>query len=88
MAVKKSQGVGTVAQRRQLLDMGGEAPSCKRQCELLGVARSSTYYKKRATKDEPAREPKFLEDAIEMTSEWMEYYNRERPYSALKNCCV
>ncbi|MBQ8478965.1 MAG: integrase core domain-containing protein [Akkermansia sp.] len=32
------------------------------------------------------REPKSLEDAIEMTSEWMEYYNRERPHSALKNC--
>ena len=56
MAVKKSQGVGTVAQRRQLLDMGGEAPSRKRQCELLGLSRSSTYYKKRAPKDEPATE--------------------------------
>lgn len=32
--------------------MGGEAPSCKRQCELLGLARSS----KRAPKDEPATE--------------------------------
>ena len=34
------------------------------------------------------REPKSLEDAIEMTSEWMEYYNRERPHSALKNCSL
>ncbi|MGN0828511.1 MAG: integrase core domain-containing protein [Akkermansia sp.] len=32
------------------------------------------------------RESKSPEDAIEMTSEWMEYYNRERPHSALKNC--
>lgn len=56
MAVKKSQGVGTVAQRRQLLDIGGEAPSRKRQCELLGLSRSSTYYKKRAPKDDPVTE--------------------------------
>ena len=56
MAVKKSQGVGTVAQRCQLLDIDGEVPSRKRQCELLGVARSSTYYKKRVPKDEPATE--------------------------------
>ncbi|MBR2126201.1 MAG: integrase core domain-containing protein [Akkermansia sp.] len=32
------------------------------------------------------REPKNLDEAIEMTSEWMEYYNRERPHSSLKNC--
>ena len=32
------------------------APSRKRQCELLGLARSSTYYKKRASKDNPATE--------------------------------
>ena len=32
------------------------------------------------------REPKDLDEAIEMTSEWMEYYNRERPHSSLKNC--
>ena len=32
------------------------------------------------------REPKSLDEAIEMTSEWMEYYNRERPHSSLKNC--
>lgn len=56
MAVKKSQGVGTVAQRRQLLDIDGVAPSRKRQCELLGLARSSTYYEKRASKDNPATE--------------------------------
>ncbi|MBQ7024427.1 MAG: integrase core domain-containing protein, partial [Akkermansia sp.] len=30
------------------------------------------------------REPKNLDEAIEMTSEWMEYYNRERPHSSLK----
>ena len=32
------------------------------------------------------KKPKSLEDAIEMTSAWMEYYNRERPHSSLKNC--
>lgn len=57
MAVKKSQGVGTVAQRRQLLDIeGNNVPSRKRQCELLGLSRSSTYYKKRVPKDEKATE--------------------------------
>ena len=85
---KKSQRVGTVAQRRQLLNIDGKAPSRKRQCELLGLARSSTYYKKRTLKDEPATERAieqlYEEDAIEMTAEWMEYYNRERPHSALK----
>ena len=53
------------------------------------MARSSTYYKKRPLKDEPATERAieqlYEEDAIEMTAEWMEYYNRERPHSALKN---
>ena len=53
---QKSQGVGSVAQRRQLLDMEGESPSRKRQCELLGLTRSSTYYKKKNTEDEPAME--------------------------------
>lgn len=56
MAVKKSQGVGTVTQRRQLLDIDEEVPSRKRQCELPGLARSSTYYKKRSPKDELATE--------------------------------
>lgn len=32
------------------------------------------------------REPKSLEDAIEMTSKRMAYYNQERPHSSLKNC--
>ena len=32
------------------------------------------------------REPKNLDEAIEMTSEWVEYHNRERPPSSLKNC--
>ena len=44
--------------------MGGEAPSRKRQCELLGLARSSTYDKKRATQDEPV-----IERAIEQLYE-------------------
>lgn len=57
MAVKKSQGVGTVAQRHQLLDIeGNKVPSRKRQCELLGLSRSSTYYKKRVPRDEDATE--------------------------------
>lgn len=34
------------------------------------------------------REPKSLEEAIEMTSKWMEYYNRESPHSSLKNCSL
>ena len=49
---QKSKGVGTVAQRRQLLDKEGDVPSRKRQCDLLGLSRSSTYYKKRQTKEE------------------------------------
>ena len=34
----------------------------------------------------PHREPKSLGETIEMTSKWMEYYNRERPHSALSYC--
>ena len=48
---QKNKGVGTVAQRRQLLDKEGDVPSRKRQCDLLGLSRSSTYYKKRQTKE-------------------------------------
>ena len=29
------------------------------------------------------REPRNLEEAIVMTSQWLEYYNKERPHSAL-----
>ena len=36
--------------------MAAEAPPRKRQCELLGLARSSTYYRKREAKDESATE--------------------------------
>ncbi len=53
---QKSQGVGTVAQRRQLLDIDGVAPSRKRQCELLELSRISTHYKKSPLKDAPATE--------------------------------
>lgn len=60
MAVKKSKGVGTVAQRLQLLDKEGNVPSRKRQCELLGLTRSSTYYEKRKTKEAPE-----IKEAIE-----------------------
>ena len=56
MAVKKSQGVGTVAPRRQLLDIDEDSPPRKRQCELPGLASSSTYYKKSPSMDEPATE--------------------------------
>ena len=60
MAVKKSKGVGAVAQRLQLLDKEGDVPSRKRQCELLGLTRSSTYYEKRKTKEAPE-----IKEAIE-----------------------
>jgi len=38
--------------RRQLLDKENSEISRKRQCELLGVHRSGTYYKPRAKADE------------------------------------
>ena len=31
------------------------------------------------------REPRNLDEANEMTAEWLEYYNRERPHSSLNN---
>ena len=31
------------------------------------------------------REPRSLDEANEMTAEWLEYYNRERPHSSLNN---
>ena len=31
------------------------------------------------------REPRSLAEANEMTAEWLEYYNRERPHSSLNN---
>ena len=31
------------------------------------------------------REPRNLEEAIIMTAEWLEYYNKERPHSSLGN---
>ena len=31
------------------------------------------------------REPRNLDEANEMTAEWLEYYNRERPHSSLHN---
>ena len=45
LAVKKSQRAGAVEQRHQLVDVHAHTLSRKRQCELLGVARSSSYYK-------------------------------------------
>ena len=60
MAVKKSKGVGSVAQRLQLLDKEGNVPSRKRQCDLLGLTRSTTYYKKRESKESPE-----IKEAIE-----------------------
>ncbi len=60
MAVKKSKGVGSVAQRIQLLDKEGNVLSRKRQCDLLGLTRSTTYYKKRESKESPE-----IKEAIE-----------------------
>ena len=60
---QKSQGVGTVAQRRQLLDTNGDVLPRKRQCELLGLARSSTYYKKQEPELEKAIEELYEQDA-------------------------
>ena len=31
----------------------------------------------------PQRDPRSLEEAMEMSAEWLEYYNKERPHSAL-----
>ena len=31
------------------------------------------------------REPRSLNEALQMTAKWLEYYNRERPHSTLKN---
>lgn len=31
------------------------------------------------------REPRTLDEAMEMTAKWLEYYNRERPHSTLNN---
>ena len=46
MVVKKMQGAGIVGkQRSQLLDKDVSEISRTRQCELLGVPRSSSYYK-------------------------------------------
>lgn len=63
MADKKIQGAGTVTQRRQLLDIEAaqeKAPSRSRQCELLGLQRSGTYYCHRQ-----APEEKEIREAIE-----------------------
>ena len=43
------------------MDTNGDAPPRKRQCELLGLARSSTYYKRQAPKDDSATEKAILE---------------------------
>ncbi len=64
MAVKKSKGVGSVAQRLQLLDKEGNVPSRKRQCDLLGLTRSTTYCKKRESKESPE-----IKEAIEQLYE-------------------
>ena len=52
MAHKKIQGAGSIELRRQLLDEEGNELPRKRQCELLGIHRSGTYYKPRAKADE------------------------------------
>ena len=52
VAYKKIQGAGSLAQRRQLQDEEHSEISRKRQCELLAIHCSSTYYKPRAKTDE------------------------------------
>lgn len=52
MAHKKIQGAGSLVQRRQLLDEENSELPRKRQCELLSLHRSGTYYKPRAKADE------------------------------------
>jgi len=52
VAHKKIQGAGSVIQRRQLLDEENSELPRKRQCELLSLHRSGTYYKPRAKADE------------------------------------
>ena len=64
MVVKKSKGVGSVAQRLQLLDKEGDVPSRKRQCDLPGLNRSTTYYERRKPKESPE-----LKEAIEQLYE-------------------
>ncbi len=58
------QKVCSIAERRAALDIGQDARACgisrKRQCELLGLGRSGTYYKsRRSMKDE--RDARILE---------------------------
>ena len=52
MAHKKIQGAGSLALRRQLLDEENSELSRKRQCELLSLHRSGTYYKPREKANE------------------------------------
>ena len=52
MAHKKIQGAGSLVQRRPLLDEENSELPRKRQCELLSLHRSGTYYKPRAKADE------------------------------------
>ena len=52
MAHKKIQGAGSLIQKRQLLDEENSERPRKRQCELLSLHRSGTYYKPRAKADE------------------------------------
>ena len=49
---QKIQGAGFLVQRRQLLDEENSELPRKRQCELLSLHRSGTYYKPRAKADE------------------------------------
>ena len=51
MAPKKSQGLGTVAQKRAAVDIGHRDLSLRRQCELLGFSRRAFYYSPRGESD-------------------------------------
>jgi putative transposase len=44
VAAKKSQSLGTVAQKRASVDCTGRELSIRRQCDLLGISRRAFYY--------------------------------------------
>ena len=69
MAHKKIQGAGSLVQRRQLLDEENSELPRKRQCELLSLHRSGTYYKPRAKADETPIE-KALNELTSKTHVW------------------
>ena len=69
MAHKKIQGAGSIIQRRQLLDEENSELPRKRQCELLSLHRSGTYYKPKVKADETPIE-KALMSSTSKTHVW------------------